>query len=79
MEVENLAQHARGGRDAPRADALALGDGLRDRQPGDTERRRELQLLANRRDRMVFTVRDGRILRQDTYDCYEPVAVPAAA
>jgi ketosteroid isomerase-like protein len=28
---------------------------------------------------MVFTVRDGRILRQDTYDCYEPVAAPAAA
>jgi ketosteroid isomerase-like protein len=28
---------------------------------------------------MVFTVRDGRIVRQDTYDCYEPVAVPALA
>ena len=28
---------------------------------------------------MVFTVRDGRILRQETYDCYHPVEVPAAA
>ena len=28
---------------------------------------------------MVFTVRDGRILRQETYDCYEPVAVATAA
>jgi ketosteroid isomerase-like protein len=28
---------------------------------------------------MVFTVRDGRIVRQETYDCYEPVAVPAGA
>jgi ketosteroid isomerase-like protein len=28
---------------------------------------------------MVFTVRDGRIVRQETYDCYHPVAVPAAA
>jgi ketosteroid isomerase-like protein len=27
---------------------------------------------------IVFTVRDGRILRQESYDCYEPVAVPAA-
>ena len=28
---------------------------------------------------MVFTVRDGRIVRQETYDCYHPVEVPAAA
>ena len=27
---------------------------------------------------MLVTVRDGRILRQESYDCYEPVAVPAA-
>jgi ketosteroid isomerase-like protein len=28
---------------------------------------------------MVFTVRDGRIVRQENYDCYHPVEVPAAA
>jgi ketosteroid isomerase-like protein len=28
---------------------------------------------------MVFTVRDGRILRQESYDCYHPVEVAAAA
>jgi ketosteroid isomerase-like protein len=28
---------------------------------------------------MVFTVRDGRIAQQENYDCYEPVAVAAAA
>jgi ketosteroid isomerase-like protein len=28
---------------------------------------------------MVFTLRDGRIVRQENYDCYHPVAVPAAA
>jgi ketosteroid isomerase-like protein len=28
---------------------------------------------------MVFPVRDGRILRQETYDCYHPVEVPAIA
>jgi ketosteroid isomerase-like protein len=27
---------------------------------------------------MVFTVRDGRILRQESYDCYHPVEVAAA-
>jgi ketosteroid isomerase-like protein len=27
---------------------------------------------------MVFTVRGGRILRQESYDCYDPVTVPAA-
>src|SRR3954447_767041 len=27
---------------------------------------------------MVFTVRDGRIVDQENYDCYDPVAVPAA-
>jgi ketosteroid isomerase-like protein len=26
---------------------------------------------------MVFTVRDGRILRQENYDCYHPVEVAA--
>ena len=28
---------------------------------------------------MVFAVRDGRIVHQENYDCYDPVAVPAAA
>jgi ketosteroid isomerase-like protein len=28
---------------------------------------------------MVFTVRDGRILRQENYDCYHPVEVAVAA
>ena len=28
---------------------------------------------------MVFTVRDGRIVWQDTYDCYEPVEIAVAA
>ena len=28
---------------------------------------------------MVFTVRDGRILEQQNYDCYQPVEAPVAA
>jgi ketosteroid isomerase-like protein len=28
---------------------------------------------------MVFTVRDGRVLEQESYDCYHPVEVPATA
>ena len=28
---------------------------------------------------MVFTVRDGRVLEQQNYDCYHPVDVPATA
>ena len=28
---------------------------------------------------MLFTVRDGRIVEQDNYDCYHPLDVPAAA
>jgi ketosteroid isomerase-like protein len=39
--------------------------------PAGTEMRAECCL--------VFTVRDGRILRQESYDCYHPVEVAAAA
>jgi hypothetical protein len=28
---------------------------------------------------MVFTVRDGRVLDQQNYDCYHPVEVAAGA